>query len=175
MCEPTTIILVATAVVGAYAAYDAGQTQKEFANFEAKQATADARAAQGDAEVEAARIRKMGQAAVAEANAGIAASGQTLGSAGALAINREIYRGVVEDAVFALLGGRDRSARLNTDAGLSRMRGKAAGRAGTTSAFATLASGGAQASTQWRSSHPPKTNSSGRTTSWYVGKQPGKG
>jgi gamma-glutamyl:cysteine ligase YbdK (ATP-grasp superfamily) len=161
MCEPTTIIMVAAAVVGAYAAYDAGQTQKEYAKYEAKQAEADAVAEKGDAQVEADRIRKMGKAAVAEANAGIAASGQTLGSAGALAINKEIYRSNEEDAVFALLGGRDRSARLNADAGLARMRGKAASNAGKLGAYSQLAQGGGAAYSGWRTSQTQKTGTRG--------------
>lgn len=160
MCEPTTIIMVGAAIVGAYAAYDAGQTQKEYAKYEAKQTEADAKAEQGDSQVEAARIRKMGKAAVAEANAGLAASGQSLGSAGALAINREIYRGNEEDAVFALLGGRDRSQRLNASAQLTRQRGKSAANAGKLNAYSSLLSGGSQAYSGWRSANP-KTGTNG--------------
>jgi len=159
MCEPTTIIMVGAAVIGAYAAYQSGETQKDFAEYEAKQAKADAVAESGAAQVEADRIRKMGKRAVAEANASIAASGQSLGSVGALAINKEIYRSNEEDAVFALLGGKDRSARLNADAGLSRMRGKAASNAGKLNAFSTALGGASQASSAWRSR--PKTGTTG--------------
>lgn len=149
MCEPTTIVMVTAAVVGAYAAYDAGQTQKEFAEYEGKQQAADAKAEAGAAQVEADRIRKMGKIAAAEANVAIAGSGQTLGSAGALAINKDIYRGSEEDAYFALVGGKDRSARMSAQSMLTNSRGKAAGRAGTVGAFSTLLGGSAAAGQQY--------------------------
>lgn len=150
MCEPVSIMMAGAALVGAYATYQSGQTQKEFVKYEAAQNEADAKAAEGDAKVEAERIRKAGRVAAAETRAGLAASGQDLASAGALAINREVYRGAEEDAYFALLGGRDRSARLNTDAALSRARGKAASQAGTLGAFSQALGGGAQAYGNWR-------------------------
>jgi hypothetical protein len=159
MCEPTTILLATTAIVGAYAAYSSGQSQEEFANYEAKQAEADARAEQGAAQVEAERIRKAGKQAAGEARAALAGSGQDVTSAGALAINREIYRGAEEDAYFALLGGRDRATRLNTDAQLSRSRGREAGRAGTLGAYSSLLQGGTQAYGVWRTS---RTTTSGQ-------------
>lgn len=153
MCEPTTIVMVGMAVAGAataYSAYQTGQTEKEFANYEAKQADADAQAERGAAQVEADRIRQAGARAAAEANAGLAASGQSLGSAGALALNREIYRGAAEDSYWALLGGKDRALRLNTQGALTRARGKQAGQAGTLSAFATLAQTASGTYTGWK-------------------------
>lgn len=159
MCEPVTIIMGVAAAVGAYATYQSGQTQKDFANYEAKQAVADANAEKGAAQVEAERIRKAGKQAVAEANAGIAASGQQLSSAGSLAINREIYRGAEEDAYYALIGGRDRSSQLQTNAKLSRARGKQAATAGKVGAFTQIATGAAGAYGNWRSagSRQPQT------------------
>lgn len=175
MCEPTTIIMGIAAVVGAYATYQSGETQEDFAEYEAEQREADAKAEAGAAQVEADRIRKAGRKAAAEANAAIAASGAQLSSAGSLAINREIYRGAEEDAYFALIGGKDRAARLNASAGLSRARGKAASNAGTLGAFSTALSGAAGVANQWRSTRTPKTNAAGNQTVWYLGNQPGKG
>lgn len=154
VCEPTTILLVSAAAVGAYATYQSGQVQKDFAEYEAAQGEADAKAQAGAAQVEAERIRKMGRMAAEEANAAVAASGQDLASAGALAINREIYRGAEEDAYFALLGGKDRAARLNAQAGLTRARGGAAAQAGTMNAFSTALSGAASAASAWRAARP---------------------
>ena len=152
MCGPAAVAIatVASTLVGAYATYQQGEVQQDFAQYEARQAEADAKAEQGAAQVEADRIRKRGKAAVEEANAAIAGSGQSLASAGSLAINRDITRDVEEDAYFALLGGRDRAAQLNSQAGLSRMRGKAAKQAGTMGAFATALQGGTNAYTGWR-------------------------
>lgn len=152
MCGPLAvpILMAASTAVGAYATYQSGQTQKDFANYEAAQAQADAKAQEGAAQVEADRIRKAGKVAAEEANAAVAASGQDLSSAGALAINREVYRGSEEDAYFALLGGKDRAARLNAQAGLTRARGAAAAQAGSLGAFATALSGAANTYTGWK-------------------------
>lgn len=158
MCGPVAVaaVMVGSALVGAYATYESGQTQKEFANFEAKQMQADAAAEKGDAQVEADRIRRMGKAAAAETNAALAASGQGLGSAGAMAINREVYRGAEEDAYFALIGGRDRAARLNTQAGLTQARGKANARGATMSAWAQVGQAGVTGYNGWKTAQANK-------------------
>lgn len=156
--------MAVSAVVGAYAAYDAGQTNKEFAEYEGKQISADAKAEAGAAQVEADRIREMGKRAAAEANVAIAGSGQTLGSAGALAINKEIYRGSEEDAYFALVGGKDRSARMNAQSQLTDSRGQAAGKAGTIGAFSTLLGGASAAGQQyngWKKAQQPSSGGVG--------------
>ncbi|WP_223621174.1 hypothetical protein [Lysobacter sp. ESA13C] len=158
MCEPTTIALAVTAVVGAYSAYTAyegGKNQAKIADYQAAQTEADAKAEAGAAQVESDRIRKRGRQAAAEANVAIAASGQQLGSAGSLAINREIYRGAEEDAYFALIGGRDRATRLNAQGQLTREGGKMAKSAGKSSAFAQLLQTGASTYSGWKRAGSP--------------------
>lgn len=166
MCEPTTIIMVGAALVGAYATYEGGQTEQRFAKFEAAQASADAQAEKGDAQVEAARIQRAKMAALADANVALAGSGQDLGSAGALGINKEISRAANEDAFFAVLGGRDRSARINTQGQLTLARGKSAANGATLSAFgqvlgaAGTAAGGFGGGSGW-TSYNRSTSSAG--------------
>lgn len=160
MCDPTggiltTALLVGATAYSAYSTYESGKTQAEFAEYEGKQQAADAKAEAGAAQVESDRIRKMGRRAAAEANASIAASGQQLGSAGSLALNREIYRGAEEDAYFALTGGKDRAARLNAQSSLTRAKGKAAKSAATASAFTQLAQAGTTAYGGWRRAGSP--------------------
>lgn len=150
MCDPITLIVAGTALVGAYGQYSAGQTQKDMYRYEAKQGEADARAEKGAAVVEAERIRKMGKRAAAEASVALAANGGDLSSAGSLAINRDIYRSSEEDAYFALVGGEDRSKRMMASAQLDKMRGTAAGQAGVYSAIGTLGQGAAQAYGGWK-------------------------
>lgn len=152
MCGPLAvpIIMAASAAVGAYATYQSGQTQKTFAQYEAAQGEANAKAEKGDAQVQADRIRKAGKMAAEEANAAVAASGQDLASAGALAINREVYRGAEEDAYFALLGGKDRAAQLTAQAQLTRAKGQAAGQAGTLGAFSQALQGASNTYSAWR-------------------------
>lgn len=175
MCEPTTIIMVGAAVIGAYATYESGQTEERFAKQEAAQGVADAQAEKGDAQVEADRIRRMKQAALAETNVAIAGSGQNLASAGALQLNKEVSRGAEEDAFNALIGGTNRSARVNQQASVTAARGKAAARGATFSAFGQLASAGGQAYGGWVSGNKPMTNSKGNVTRNYIGARPGKG
>lgn len=150
MCEPTTIIMAAGLVVSAYMAYDAGQTQKEFAEYEAKQAEADARTEAGVAEVEAARIRKAAAFARAEAAAGAAVSGINVGSGTSLAINRDITERAEEDAFLTIAGGADRAARGRADASLSRARGRAAARAGQLGAASQGLKAAGTAYTGWK-------------------------
>ncbi|MFT3806107.1 hypothetical protein [Arenimonas sp.] len=141
MCEPTTIVMVGMAVVGALTAYgqvQQGKAEAKYAEYEAKQGEADARAEAGYAKVEAERIRKMGKAAVAEATAATAHSGLDVSSAGALAINRDITRAANEDAYFALIGGKDRAARMAAQAALTRDKGKVAKSASYLNAGITL-------------------------------------
>lgn len=152
MCNPAALLVVSLIGTGvaAYGQYQAGQTEKDFANYEAAQGRADADAEKGAAQVEAERIRRAGQAALAETNAALAASGQSLGSAGALRINQRVAANTEEDAYFALLGGKDRSTRLQTQASLTQARGKAAAQGATFSAFATAAQGTSSAVSGYR-------------------------
>lgn len=149
MCEPATIIMVGAALVGAYATYDSGQTQKAFAEREAEQGVADARAEKGDAQVEADRIMRMKAAALSETNAAIAGSGQDLASAGALQLNREVSAAANEDAFFALIGGDRRAERMDQQAKITRARGQAAARGATYSAFGQVAQAGATGYSGW--------------------------
>lgn len=149
MCEPVTILTVGAMAVGAYATYQSGQTEKAFAEREAQQTVADAQAERGDAKVEADRIMRMKAAALAETNAGIAGSGQDLGSAGALQLNRAVSTAANEDAFFALIGGDRRGQRMEQQAKLTRARGQAAARGATYSAFGQLAQAGATGYSGW--------------------------
>ena len=150
MCDPLTLIVAGTALVGAYGQYQTGKAQESMYKYEAAQGEADARAEKGAAVVESERIRKMGKRAAAEASVALAANGGDLASAGSLAINRDIYRSSEEDAYFALFGGEDRSKRMLASAQLDRMRGSAAKQAGVYSAINTLGQGAVQAYGGWK-------------------------
>lgn len=154
MCEPTTIVMVVGLAIGAVTAYgqiQQGKAEEKYAQYEAAQAEADARAETGFAKIEAERIRKAGKKAVAEATAATAASGLDVSSAGAMAINREIYRGAEEDAYFALIGGKDRSQRMMAQASLTRSKGKTAREAANINAFATVGKSAMSAYSGWKS------------------------
>ena len=159
------VVAIGTAAVGAYGQYQQGKTQEAMYKYEAAQGEADARAEKKAAIVEAEMIRKRGAQAAAEAGAEVAASGNQLASAGALAINREIYRGAEEDAYFALIGGEDRSKRMLAGAQLDRMRGASAKNAGIFGAITTLGAGTVNAYSGWKQAGSPT----------YFGKNKGPG
>lgn len=138
MCEPTTIMMAASAVVGAYSAIQQGEQQKDWANYQAAQAEADAKAEKGAAEVHAEKIRKMARIQASEANASLAGSGVQVGEGTAVNINKDIYANAEEDAVMTIFGGSDRAARGNAEAAGYRLKGSQAQQAGYLNATSTV-------------------------------------
>lgn len=155
MCEPTTIIMGVSALIGAFSAYQQGETQKDFAEYEAAQGQADANAEAGMARVEAERIRKARAFAIGEANAGMAAAGIDVGSGTALNINRDITKRSEEDAYLTLFGGEDRKKRGQAEATLAKARGKSASNAGKLGAGQALLSGAGQSYSAWKTAGSP--------------------
>ncbi|WP_313248994.1 hypothetical protein [Stenotrophomonas acidaminiphila] len=150
MCTGVEIVMLGGALLGAGAAVHQGQTQKNYNNYLAAQAEADARAEQSAARVEAERIRKAGKQQKSEAIAALAASGVDVTSGTALKIDQEIGRASSEDAFLTLAGGRDRAARLNADAQGSRMAGSRAQTAGYLNATNTLLVAGTNSGKGWK-------------------------
>ncbi|TWT23605.1 hypothetical protein FQY83_02960 [Luteimonas marina] len=152
MCEPVTlgIIMGASSLLAGGSAVHQGQTQKNYNNYLANQAEADARAEAGAAQVEAERIRKAGKKQRSEAIAALAASGVDVNSGTALVIDREIARGAEEDAFLTMAGGSDRAARLSADASGRRGAASRAGTAGYINAASTLLQAGTNYGRGWK-------------------------
>src|SRR3546814_18206898 len=118
MCEPATLTmlyLAATAVgtgVTMYGQDTAANQEEANAKFAADQAEADARAEQGAAPVEGARIRREGKSQRAKAVAAAAASGVDVTPPTALKIDQEITAHAEEDARTVIANGRDTAAPL---------------------------------------------------------------
>lgn len=140
----------AASVLGAFSAYQQGENQKDWANYQAAQAQADANAEKSAAEVQAEKIRKMARIQAGEATASLAGSGVDIGEGTALNINKEIYGRAEEDAVMTIFGGADRSARGNAEAAAYRLKGEQAQQAGYLNATSSLLSSGAQVATGWK-------------------------
>lgn len=141
MCTGTTFALyamAASAAVSAYSAIQQGEQQKEWNDYQAKQAEADAKAEKSAAEVQAEKIRKMARIQSGEATASLAGSGVEVGEGTALNINKEIYANAEEDAVMTIFGGADRAARGNAEAAGYRFKGKQAQQAGYLNATSTI-------------------------------------
>lgn len=152
MCDPVslTVLTVGSTLVGAFGQMQAGKQEQQWANYQAAQAEADAKAEKGAATVEAERIRKAGKRAMAEADAALAGSGVALGEGTAVNINRDIAQGVEEDALLTIAGGQDRSLRLNAQATADRIRGSQAASAGKIGALSTLIGGTNRAASGWK-------------------------
>lgn len=145
-------------VLSAYSAYQQGEQQKEWSDYQAKQSEADAKADRSAAEVHAEMIRKMARRQAGEANAALAGSGVEVGEGTALNINKEIYANAEEDAVMTIFGGADRAARGNAEAAAHRVKGSQAQQAGYMNATSSLLAGGYQIAKGWKTDQRPTTN-----------------
>lgn len=142
--------------LSAGAAIHQGETQKNYQNYLAAQADADAKAEVGAATVEAERIRKAGKKQRSEAIAALAASGVDVNSSTALKIDQEIARGAEEDAFLTIAGGNDRSARLNAEAGGARTAASNARTAGYVNAANSLLVAGSNSGRGWKRTNSKK-------------------
>lgn len=146
------VAAVASAGVGTYSAIRQGEQQKEWNNYQAKQAEADAKAEKSAAEVQADKIRKMARIQASEANASLASSGVDVGEGTAVNINKDIYGNAEEDAVQTIFGGADRAARGNAQAQGYRIKGSQAQQAGYLNAASTILATGAVMARGWKTS-----------------------
>lgn len=142
--------LAAAAAVSAYSSYQQGENQKDWADYQARQAEADAKAEKSAAEVQAEKIRKMARIQAGEATASLAGSGVDVGEGTALNINKEIYRNAEDDAVMTIFGGVDRAARGNAEAAGYRLKGSQAQQAGYLNATSSLLSAYGTAARGWK-------------------------
>lgn len=139
MCNPMLVMMAATAV-SAYSSIQQGNQQKEWADYQADQANADAKADRGASEVHAEKIRKMARMQAGEATAGLAAAGVDTGAGTAININKDITARGEEDALTTILNGVDKSRRMNTEAAALRVQGSQAQSAGYMNAASTALS-----------------------------------
>lgn len=136
MCTGVEIALIASAGISAGSAIASGEQQKDMANYQAKQAQADARTAQDAAAIEGDKIREHSKRVASAARAAMAASGLSLESETANAINADIIKRGEKDALIGNDDGADMASRLRAQAqGL-----KIAGRSAQTAGYANAAS-----------------------------------
>lgn len=146
MCTGLEMMLIASAAMSATSAISEGKQKKDYANFQANQANADAQAEREQGVVEAGKIRKQGKYTSAEATSSLAASGVEVGAGTALKIDQQIARNTEEDALQQILFGTRKGARLDQEATGLRAAGKNAQRAGFMKATGSLLSAGASLS-----------------------------
>lgn len=147
--EPV-VLAAGASVLAAGGAIMSGQQQKKMADYQASQAEADAEASKAAAKVEAARIRKAGQAQASQANAALAASGVETGEGTALRITSGIAGDAEQDAFQTMTDGLHASNRLKAQAQADRIGGSNSATAGYISAGSSLLAGGSKAYSGWR-------------------------
>lgn len=146
MCTGAEIAIIGLAAsaastgVALYAQDTAANQAEANAKFQADQAAADAKAAQGAAQVEADRIRTAAKKQKAQAVAAAAASGVDVNSGSAVKITEGIDKAAGEDAYLTLVGGADSAARLRQQGQADSIAASSAASAGRASQAATLLS-----------------------------------
>lgn len=143
MCTGLELFLIGSTVVSAGSQIAQGQQQKEFANFQAAQADADAQAEREAGIVAASKTRKAGKYTSAEATAALSGSGVEVTAGTPLKISQQIARNVEEEAMQEMLYGTRKGARLNQEATGLRAAGKNAARRGIVGAAGSMLSAGA--------------------------------
>ena len=141
MCDPITIGLIATGI-SAGSAIASGEQQKDMANYQAKQAQADARTAQDAAAIEGDKIREHSKRVASAARAAMAASGLSLESETANAINADIIKRGEKDALTGMSDGADMASRLRAQAQGLKLAGRSAQVAGYAQAGSSVLSTG---------------------------------
>lgn len=160
MYATTTYLLIASIAATAagtaasmYSTDTQAKQQESNLKFQAAQTEADAKAAQGEAYVEAMRIRKQGKAQQGQAIAAAAASGIDVNSPTALKLNETISKNSEEDALITIMGGGNAQARGMQQSYIDRQGASIARSEGRTRNAATLINGVSSAAgsySQWK-------------------------
>jgi hypothetical protein len=147
------IYLAAMAVSTAAVMYSTDTQAKQVESnmkYQSAQEAADAKATQGEAEVEAMRIRKAAQQQKAQMTAAAAASGVDINSPTTVRLDQEATHNSEEDALLTILGGGDRMARMNNQAYIDRQGGSLARQNARMQNTGTLLSAAASTASGWK-------------------------
>lgn len=157
MCTGLEMLMVASSAVSAIGALQQGQQQKAYANYQAAQAEADAKAERDAAEIHADKIRKAAKLQAGEARAALAGSGVDVGQGTPVDINSSIYKNAEEDAWTTILGGKAKGAQLDAQAQGLRISGDNAETASYFNAAGSALSGAVQIGKGWKTAAGSKT------------------
>lgn len=153
MCDPVTFGFAAVQAIGSM---QQGRAQQTQANIAAGEAELAAGVERSDAAMEAARIRRAGEAQRGQTVAGFAGAGVKVGEGSALDAERQVMEDVARDEYMAIITGERRASGLEREARYRRMAGSDARRAGELGAATSLLSAGASyaRASGWRSRGP---------------------
>lgn len=150
MCDPVTLTLAAVSAAGSISQGNAASRQ---ANQQADVQQYQAAVERDNAEAEAVRIRRAGEAARGQTVSAIAASGVQIGQGSALDAERQVMTDYSTDEYIAILTGERRGRAFEQQADQTRAAGRDAKRAGYFNAATSLLSAGAagaRASGGWK-------------------------
>lgn len=115
MCISASMMMMISTGFQVISALSQGQQQSDQAEWQSRQAAADAQAEREAGEVRAEKVRKAGRATQSQARAALAASGVEVGAGTAVKIVQDIGRNAEGDAQSELLSGLNRGARLDSE------------------------------------------------------------
>ena len=144
MCTGMEIFAIASTAMQAMSTISKGNQAQDMANYQAKQANADAQVEREVAQVNADKIRKAAKSQQSSARSALAASGVVADSGTPLVIQGDIIERGEGDALTELLTGARKGQKLDTEAAGLRVAGKNAKAQSRASAFGSLLSTGAQ-------------------------------
>lgn len=120
MCISPLLLTAISTGFQVISAISQGQQQSDQAEWQSRQAAADAQASREAGEVRAEKVRKAGKATQSQARAALAGSGVEVGAGTPVKIVQDIGRNAESDAQSELLSGLNRGARLDSEsAGLN--------------------------------------------------------
>lgn len=131
-----------------------GQEEKNYRDYQAAQASADAQAEREYGVIQAAKTRRAGRAQQSEARAALSASGVEVGAGTPVLIQQEIDRRAEEDALQQILYGTRKGARLDQEAQGMRIAGDRARSGGYRGAVGSILGGGAEIADGWIKGRP---------------------
>lgn len=150
MCTGLEILMAASSAMSVIGSLQQGQQQKDYANYQAAQAEADAKAERDAAQIHADKIRKAARLQAGEARAALAGSGVDVGEGTAVDINSSIYKNAEEDAWSAILGGKSKAASMDAQAQGMRISGDNAKTASYFNAAGSALGGAVQIGKGWK-------------------------
>lgn len=153
-------IMMAATALQAISAISQGNQQAEQAEWQGRQAAADAQAEREAGEVRADKIRKAGRYQQSAARAALAGGGVEVGAGTPVKIVQQIFSDAESDAIAEEQTGVNRGKRLESESAAMKMAASNARTTGYLRAGGSLLQGGAQISKGWispfRSSKTPE-------------------
>lgn len=158
MCISASMMMMISTGFQVFSAISQGRQQGDQADWQAKQAEADAQASREAGEVRADKVRKAGKLTQSKARTALAGSGVQVGAGTAVKIAQDIYQNAESDAQSELLSGIYGGQVKDSEAAGMRIAGDNARTAGYMRAGGSLLSAGSSLAKGWTGVKYPQGN-----------------